>query len=236
MTIQLYGINHNLLDEKTITLTAHAKASSPASAKNFLCVGDSLTASGQWVAEAYRRLTGTGGTPAGDGLTNVTFVGTRGENGAGYEAYGGWTWNTFNTEAVVATAKVITCTHDKTEAEDQHSVYKASNNSQWKLETIEANQIKIICISGTTDIPTSGTLTWVSGGVNHSDITYTAATNAQGNPFWDSTQGKVDFGVYATNMGVSSIVLRSTFVALLAENSLNSLNSLSSKSKRSLCK
>ena len=212
LTIAVYGINHNLLDTKTITLSVHAKATSPASQKNVLCVGDSLTTNGQWVAELERRLTASGGTPTGDNLSNISFIGTCYNNGVHFEGYGGWTFNSYNTANISNTSKVITCSHDKTEAQDQHSIYEDANGAQWKLETIESGTIKIILVSGNaSNFPSTGTLTWVSGGVNHSNITYTASANASANPFWDSDNNKVDFGKYATNLGVSSI----DYVAIL---------------------
>ena len=177
MTISLYGINHNLLDTKTVTLKIHSKASSPSTAKNVLCVGDSLTTSGVWVEELHRRLTGSGGTPAGDGLLNINFVGTREKNGVNYEGYGGWTFNNYNTASIGNNARIITCVHDKTEADDQHSIYMDANNQQWKLETIESGQIKILAVTGEgNNFPETGTLTWISGGVHHDAIVYTAST------------------------------------------------------------
>lgn len=202
-TFTLYGINHNILDTKSVTFAVHAKPSNPSAQKNILCVGDSLTNGGEWVTELHRRLTGSGGTPAGDGLTNFNFIGTREKNGVHFEGYGGWTFNSYNTENVGTNVKIITCSHDKTSA-DQHSIYKDSANYQWKLETIEEGQIKIIAVTGTgASFPATGTLTWVSGGVNHSSIVYTASENGPGNPFWYSDG--VDFSAYATDQGVSSI-------------------------------
>ena len=206
LSVFLYGDGHKLLDSKLVNLIVRAKASSPSSTKYVLCVGDSLTQGGIWVAELNRRLTGSGGTPSGDSLSNVQFVGTREYNGTHYEGYGGWTFYSYNTANVDLNAKIITCTHDKTEVADQHSIYKASNNSQWKLETIESGSIKIISVSGDyANFPSSGTLTWVSGGANHSDIVYTASANAAGNPFWDADSGKVDFEKYCVNLSIPQI-------------------------------
>ena len=54
------------------TLQTVASPISPASQTNVVCIGASTTANGTWPAEFYRRLTGTGGTPEGDGLQNIT--------------------------------------------------------------------------------------------------------------------------------------------------------------------
>lgn len=205
LNLSLYDNKHHKMDEKTISLVVHNKATSPQSAKNVLCVGDSLTINGIWPAEMFRRLTGTGGNPAGDGLSNISFIGTMTKDGAGYEGYGGWKFSNYNSASVDGNSKVITCTHDKTD-DDQHSIYKDANNCEWKIETVNSGSIKIIAVSTNYgNFPTTGTLTWVSGGINHSNIVYTASQNAPGNPFWDSTANKVDFSKYATNLGVSSI-------------------------------
>lgn len=205
LTINVYGKNHTLLQSKDVTLTVRAKATSPGLQKNVLCVGDSLTTDGVWPKELYRRLTGSGGTPAGDGLTNINFIGNRVADGVHYEGYGGWTFNSYNTANVSDTSKDITTTHDKT-SDDQHSIYQASNGSTWKLETITAGSIKIMLVSGDPGtFPATGTLTWVSGGLNHSNIVYTASANSAGNPFWNSDTNAVDFANYASNQGVSTI-------------------------------
>jgi hypothetical protein len=59
-----------------------------------LCLGDSLTAGGEWVTEMYRRLTAADGTPTGDGITGFTFIGSVGTTPL-YEGYGGWTLSSY---------------------------------------------------------------------------------------------------------------------------------------------
>lgn len=206
LTVELYGINHNLLATKTIQLVVKNKATSPAAPVNVLCVGDSLTTGGTWVAEFQRRLVATGGTPAGDGLTNINFIGTRDNGTVRYEGYGGWKFESYVTENVSFNARIITCAHDKDEAVDQHSVYRDSAGVQWKIETVYDDSIFIIAVSGEgREFPESGTLTWVSGGTNHADIVYTASEKAPGNPFWNVETGKMDIAAYAERLGVSSI-------------------------------
>lgn len=206
MTITLYGLYHEIIDEKQVTLNIHEKASTPASQKNILCVGDSLTANGEWVSEFKRRLTASDGSPVGDNLSNINFIGTCEVNGVNFEGYGGWKFSSYNTENVTNTSKVITCSHDKTEAQDQHSIYQDGAGGRWKLEAIESGSIKIIMVSGTaSNFPITGTLTWVSGGVNHSNIVYTASENTAGNPFWNISENKVDFASYASAIGINRI-------------------------------
>ena len=74
------------------------EAANPSALKTVACIGDSLTAGAEWPQEAYRRLTQSGGTPAGKGFANYDFVGavpfgsypTQGCFGTG-----GWTYSTY---------------------------------------------------------------------------------------------------------------------------------------------
>lgn len=207
LSIELYDYNRKLVGSGSVNLVVSAKKTHGESDGkiNILCIGDSLTENGVWPAEFRRRLVATDGTPVGDGMSNIEFIGTRVSGAVRYEGYGGWKFDSYNTEKIASNAKVITCSgHDKVSA-DQHSVYKDANGRQWKLETIEADTIKILDVTGGSTFPATGTLTWVSGGVNHSNIVYTASTNGVGNPFWNATTQTVDFANYASNLGVSSI-------------------------------
>ena len=205
LTVTLYGINHTIVDKKSVILRVNEKAKSPARKTNILCVGDSLTTGGVWVSELHRRITGTGGNPNADNLSNINFIGTRNINGIGYEGYGGWTFNSYNTENVNSNTRIITCTHSKN-SNDQHSVYRDTTGTTWKLETIEETTIRIIAVSGEGgNFPDSGTLKWVSGGINHDDIIYTSQVKAPGNPFWNTAKNKVDFADYASKNGVAGI-------------------------------
>lgn len=204
LTVSVYGINHNLLDTKTINLVVKAKATSPTTEKVVLCVGDSLTSGGDAPGEFKRRLTGTEGTPAGDELTNISFIGTCNSNNVDYEGYGGYMFGDYNTQSKSNAYMWVTATHTKTD-NDQHSIYKDTNNVQWKLETIENGRIKIICVSSSGILPSTGTLTWVSGGSEHTNIVYSESEKASGNPFWNETSNKVDFKSYVSARGKSSL-------------------------------
>ena len=205
LTVTLYGINHTIVDKKSVILRVNEKAKSPARKTNILCVGDSLTTGGVWVSELHRRITGTGGNPNADNLSNINFIGTRNINGTGYEGYGGWTFDSYNTENVNSNTRIITCTHTKN-SNDQHSVYRDTTGVTWKLETIEETTIRIIAVSGEgRNFPDSGTLKWVSGGINPDDIIYTSQVKAPGNPFWNTAKNKVDFADYASKNGVAGI-------------------------------
>jgi lysophospholipase L1-like esterase len=60
-------------------------------------------------------------------------------------------------------------------------------------------------INGSGSLASSGTLTWISGGGNHSDIVYTAATSEPQSPFWDSSAGVLSFSNWATRNSYSTI-------------------------------
>lgn len=201
MTISMFDTNHVLIDTKTVNLVVKAKAQNPQTAVNVLYVGDSLTSGGYAPGEFKRRIVENDGTPVGDGLTNVHFIGAKSNGYVNYEGQGGRSWVSYNTESLTNSIMWITCVgHGKT-VEDQHSIYKDSNNKEWKLETIETDRIMIIRESSSGTLPASGTLTWVSGGANTGNIVYTASEQAPGNPFWNGTANKVDFAYYVTGLG-----------------------------------
>lgn len=197
----------NVIAYKDVTINIKAKATSPLAEKTVLCVGDSLTVNGEWVTELSRRLTGTGGSPAADNLTNIKFIGTKGADNAKWEGAGGWTFASYLDPMISNKYAIVTvASHDKTAA-DQHSIYKDSSDNEWKLETIDTTKIKIICTTSNnpTFVPAPSNLTWVSGGVNHSDIAYTDIQQAPGNPFWNINTNELDFANYASEQNVTNI-------------------------------
>ncbi len=207
LTISVYDNEHTLLASGETILSVKSKAVSPTNNTVVLYVGDSLASGGYVPDEFHRRLTATNGTPVGDGLSNISFIGTCTSltNGVRYEGYGGWTFASYNTENKRdGFMWITTANHGKTD-DDQHSVYADANGKQWKIETIEAGRIKMIRISSSGTLPTSGTLTWVSGGVNTPNIVYTASEQASGNPFWNENTGSVDFLNYVQSQGKTTL-------------------------------
>jgi hypothetical protein len=208
LTITVSDDTGNVLDQQTTQLVVAEKGKSIRT--NVLCVGDSLTSAGYWVGELNRRLTNTNSVavdgsdaPTGDGLTNINFVGTCGpNNGAYYEGYGGWTFASYLNTSKSSKNYWVSCTHSKTD-HDQESIYKDANNLLWQLETIEANRIKFKPYEGEGAMPSSGTLTWVSGGIDTSDITYTAITQEKGSPF--VYDGEINLGAYCADLGIDTI-------------------------------
>lgn len=205
MTFCLYDQEHTQLDEKQVTLSVKAKlTASPTDEVVVLYVGDSLASGGYVPGEFKRRLTASDGYPQGDGLSNITFIGSCNANGVDYEGYGGYSFEKYITDGKGNNHMWITAaSHGKTD-DDQHSIYQADNGTKWKLETIEAGRIKLIRY-GSGTLPVTGMLTWVSGGVNRGNIVYTASEQAVGNPFWSETAGKNDFAAYAQQLGKNKI-------------------------------
>lgn len=71
----------------------------PGANVNILCVGDSLTDDGTYVTELSRMFRGSGGTPAGLGYSNVTFVGSQDSDPNKNEGRSGQSWEWFATNA-----------------------------------------------------------------------------------------------------------------------------------------
>jgi hypothetical protein len=117
VTFYCYDNNRILLDSQVVKIKVAAHAGSPASNKNVIFVGDSLTFYNRIPDEFARVLKSTdvqttltdalnGNTiikSPGKGKTNITLVGTQKNNWLGWvgtelhEGYSGWTWNDFIT-------------------------------------------------------------------------------------------------------------------------------------------
>lgn len=204
LTVELYSAEHALLDSAAVELDVKSKASSPSTEKVVLYVGDSLTINGYVPHEFCRRLTANDGNPAGDGLRNIAFIGNSASvfSNTPYVGTGGWTFESYNSSMRTGGFMWISCAmHGKDANADQHSVYADVNGTQWRLETIEADRIKLIRASGSTVLPETGSLTWVAGGANKNGIAYTASEQAAGNPLWNEDAGKVDFATFVESQG-----------------------------------
>ena len=212
LTLTITNDKGQLIDQKTIRINVQKKASSPAKTVNVLCMGASTVQDGVWVNEFYRRLTQTSATaviggvgPLGDGLSNINFIGKRTTNlGASYEGFGGWSWGSYiNTASSSGSYWIKVSSHSKT-ISDQESLYVDANGILWQLETIEETQLKLKKygdISGT--MPASGTLTYLSGGMDTSDIVFKSAVPETGNPF--CYDGELNFKAYCEDIGASGI-------------------------------
>lgn len=212
-------IKHRLIDDhynktvqKSSSFVVSARPSSPSNQINVLCVGASTTQNGEWASELKRRLTDTfgSGTPAADGLTNITFVGRKNLAASwnrpvavNVEATGGWQWSTFYTPQ--AAMRFVVSGVTSVNIGDVYS-YVNANNETVKVAVAEVN---ITGSSGNIRFTynwdtaghgdpsaASGTITKVSGS-GDATIAYSSAESETYCPFYNDETGQPDFSVYA---------------------------------------
>ena len=196
---------------KTVKLYVNAKMTSPASKKNILVVGDSLTAYGQMMTELYRRLLlstgdGTPLNPTGLGLNNIAFIGRKNYNGIHYEASGGYSWGTYCTNAFKSIRFSVSGV-DRIDLDATYSITGVAISTTYYLRVKEVNITSgsgnILCeVNGgyvypEGAIPSSGTLNKISGS-GDSTISYSEYLFEAGNPFWNTEDDKIDFEMYST--------------------------------------
>ncbi len=206
-------IKHKLIDnyynesnERSSQFVISARpTSSPINNINVLCIGASTTEGGQWASELKRRLTGTldTGSPAADGLSNISFVGRKQSSGVHLEATGGWNWNTFYTPQ---TALRFTVTN--VSSVNIGSVYSFidGNGKTVNIQVAEVNvtgstgNIRFLYNYNTQSrgVPTSqsGSLTKQSGSGDDT-ITFTSYTQESYCPFYDENLHGASFSNYA---------------------------------------
>ena len=208
---RLIDDHYNKSEQKTSDFVIAGRPSaSPVSNINVLCVGASTTANGEWASELKRRLTDTlnSGSPAADGLNNITFVGRK-EFTAGntrpvpvnVEATGGWTWKTFYTpqDAIRFTVSGISSIN----IGDVYT-YQNSNGQTVKVAVAEINvtensgNIRFIynydTVGKGAPATQSGSISRVSGN-GDTAIAYTNAVLENYCPFYNN--GEPDFSAYA---------------------------------------
>lgn len=203
ITVKVLNYDYSVLTTKTINLKVVNPTGQPAANKKILCLGDSLTAGGTWPAELYRRLTQSGGTPAGLGYGNISFIGDKslpGYSTQAYTGYGGWSFGLYNGTASTTSGHVLTGTFDKDKS-DVNSTWLDTNGVTWSIEYATGG----LKIHGAGTLPSSGTLTHVSGAIHTSNIVYTSATNEPQSPFWDSANSRLSFSNWATRNSYSGI-------------------------------
>lgn len=179
------------------------KPVSPRKNTNILCIGDSLTAGGQWVGETYRRLTAKDGEPEGYGLENINFIGGCGTE-AGYEAFGGWKWESFTSTSFDG-IWVVSMGHIKTN-DDQHSIWEDEDGNRWQLETISPDMIKFMRHTKHNGVMKKGTyLTHVSGAHKTESILIEDSFDEGVSPFLCKETKTIDFKKYCEKHGYSGI-------------------------------
>ena len=207
VSITLSDNTGEILDTGCVELRVSDRPKSQAVERTVLIIGDSLTGGGVWPAELGRRLLGTGGTPEGDGLTGVRFIGSKCRDGILYEGYGGWRYESYTTPNVRSYHAILTGDFsDKEEAVDQHSTWRDGEGREWKIEWVKDKEMKVICSSVYGALPEAGgVLTHLSGGVHTDDIVYTSVRPSEANPFWNAALERNDFTSYAARFGAEQI-------------------------------
>ena len=207
MTITLEDDEGTVIDRKVVTLEVLPEPVQPAREINIACIGDSLTGGGQWVSEFARRLTTSGASEAGPegwGFSGFHFRGSiPAAHGAYHEGYGGWSFKCFNSDRESGRFWWITPSVMPVD-EDQHAHYRDSEGKLWCLETVSDREVKFICRNDNTRAP-AGTLRWAFGGKSHADFEILSSRRASGNPFWDESNGKVDFARWGRIRGVPGL-------------------------------
>ena len=194
---------------KDVSIKVVEKASNPSSKKKVLCVGASATAGGQWVGELKRRLVetsgnGTAANPTGLGLSNYEFVGRKvgTSNPVNLEATGGWTIRSYASAGYQAirfqVVNVDTLTIGAT-----YTIGSTTYTIQEVNVTNGSGNIR--CTVSSYSAPSSsGTLVKASGN-GDATITYTSYQEENYSPFWNSSEGKIDFLSYANEYCGGSI-------------------------------
>lgn len=194
-TVTIKDDDRNILASKTCQLVTKNVVQSPAANLNVACFGDSLTAAGKWCAEADRRLTGIGGTPAGKSLTNIAFVGSKQNGITGYFGVGGWTWENYTQQGLPAYRFQVTGVTSLSVG----AVYTNNGNTFTIMEVnVTGGTGNILCsVASLNPTPSaSGTLT-KSSGTGDATITYTSVAQDTQNPLWDWDNNKMSFIPYA---------------------------------------
>jgi hypothetical protein len=139
------------------------------------------------------------------GYGNISFIGTdimptyTSQKQIGHS---GWTWGNYAGTTPLKSFIMQVPSHDKDQT-DQKSFYTDANSNLWWLETIGTTTIKVIAYAHSIDLPVSGTLTWSSGGVHHSSITFTSRAAENSTPFWDTGTSQLSFTAFMNNNGYS---------------------------------
>ena len=188
--------NNHTLGTKTVNLVVVPAGTSPANELNVLCLGASATQGGEWASELKRRLTGSGGTPSGNGLSNIIFVGRKNVTFDGkqvnVEATGGYSFPSYVATNTTRYRFHVTAENEPTinigdiYSNNGHNYTIAENN-------ISAGEGGYFSCTGEGTPQASGILTKVSG-TGSASITY-SSTSLSGNPF--AYGGVIDMQQYA---------------------------------------
>lgn len=167
-----------------------------------MIIGDSFTEFGIWTNELYRRLTGTGGTPAGKAYTGITFIGNLGVAPNQRIGKTSVTYSYYVTKPTSSSQLYFFDSHDK-DASDLTSIWSDGTN-QWTLDSMRVGRLAFRRTTGTGEPAAIGTLTHVSGASHTTDITYSGLESIYENPLWDYVSNAVSITAFCTRRGFSS--------------------------------
>ncbi len=187
--------SRNVIAEKSCTIKVVNVAPSPSSAKKIACFGDSLTAPGTWVAEAYRRLTSTGGTPSANGLTNIDFVGAKTKDGAGYFGVGGWSWTSYTTQGVSAYRFIVSNVGSLSVGAKY--IHNGNTFTIMEINVTGGNGNVLCSVDSLTPTPLSSGTLHKSSGNGDGSISFSSYSQDSANPLWDYDNNKMTFIPYA---------------------------------------
>lgn len=199
-------INDKYEESDVVSSQFVVKATPSASSSiNVLCLGDSTTGNSYcFPIELKRRLCDTGGSPAGLGLSAISFVGRKNVMGSSVkcEGNGGWTWGSFTSQGTQKIRFVLT----NAQTGSIGAIYSFVSSSgavqvrlaEWNVTEGSGNALFEYVNSsdaGKTPTTTSGTLTYVSGGEYTDNLSFTSYEVEASNPFWYN--GSLDIQHYA---------------------------------------
>ena len=197
LTISVYNNLGTKLTEKSCLIRCVNSPYSPQSQINIACFGDSLSQEGVWIKEAARRLTGTGGTPSGNGISNINFIGPMGSDNVFYFGRTGWQWRNYVNGANTSSNAYAFHVSEQIQV-DFGDTYQNNGKTFTIYENNSGNGI--IIASGTGSPSSSGILTKISGnGV--STISFSSVSSDSLNPIWDSDTNSISFTKYAQLYG-----------------------------------
>lgn len=210
LSITIYDDNMNVLANGTTSIQVVNAPTSPSTEKHILCVGSSTVTNGILVCEAQRRLIASDGTPTGNGLSNIKFVGNNTATVYGqtskFCAVSGWGWKDFVTGGHYAfrfylqgTGNIVTQGYKYTNNGHTYTVMEVYTPEGSNVETIKCST------DSASNTPSSyGTLTPISG-ASYPALTFTSAEEDAANPFWDKINEELDFTSYVNTYCEGSI-------------------------------
>ncbi len=201
----IFNMDGTTNHSSTNILKVVAASHQPVSTKYILCVGDSMTASGVWPNEFYRRLTQSGGTPTGKGFGNVQLIGTTpltNFTSQFYTAIPGWHWYDYTN---VQSISYYLTTAATLYSQDVGNVYSDSAGATWVLQSTNGLP-KVGYYSGSTSLPAaSGTLTYINNVCGNlpshtSNVSFTGTNGISRTPF-STNSGAFSFTAFCGTNG-----------------------------------